>query len=324
MTNLFFSEKTVDKAILPLYNGRMEEKINIIRSDSTDPYQNLAAEEYLTRTALPGAPLLFLWQNDPCVVIGKNQSSRAECDLSAMEQDGIPLVRRLSGGGAVWHDRGNLCFSFISHESDHKVAAQLALVAKTCAAFDIDARPTGRNDIEVDGKKISGNAFYTVGHNKCHHGTLLISADTEALAKYLTVSRKKLEAKGIRSVAARVVNLRELNERITVKTFCDALIRQTGGVCISMPDRRLYEKERKRFASREWLIGSDPAFTDQLEIATEKGLFTLWVSVKNGRVADCTVYTDALDPNAAERLQKALIDTDFDEHNMTELIRRYQ
>ena len=191
----------------------------VIKSNLNDPHRNLAAEEFLTANIGEGTEILFLWQNAATVVIGKNQNSRAECNLEKMEEDGVLLSRRLSGGGAVFHDLGNLCFSFISHEKIHNVTRQLSVIADACRAFGIDAKPTGRNDIEADGRKFSGNAFYSVGENKCHHGTVLISADKSRLANYLTVSKTKLEAKGIKSVRSRVVNLTELVPEMTVEAF---------------------------------------------------------------------------------------------------------
>ncbi len=302
----------------------MKHNYLFIESTCTDPYRNLAVEEHLTQRVKKGAPVLFLWQNDPCVVIGKNQNCHAECDLLAMEREGIPLVRRLSGGGAVWHDRGNLCFSFISHKDDHDIPAQLALVASCCHSFGIDAVPTGRNDIEVNGKKFSGNAFYQVGDNRCHHGTILISADRERLSSFLTVSRHKLEARGIPSVRSRVTNLSELNAGLTPLAFGRALANLCSSLPSPMPPEEAYLSGAAFFASRKWLYGNDPPFTDTWEVPTEKGMFSLSVSVQKGYIVACRVFTDSLDPHASERLEKVLHGTPFDREIISELIRRYQ
>ena len=310
MTNLLFSEKLIDKGAPAVYNGNMK---FIIRSNTTDPYINLAAEEYLTKRVRRGEPILFLWQNADTVVIGKNQNSRAECDLERMKRDGVLLSRRLSGGGAVYHDAGNLCFSFISHEDDHDVAAQLAMIADACAEFGIDARPTGRNDIEADGRKFSGNAFYSIGKNKCHHGTVLIASDTGRLSDYLTVSQTKLEAKGIKSVRSRVVNLSELVPDITVEAFEQALIAAFApDMTLSMPDQTLFAERTDFLSSREWLLGSDPEFTDEIEYRTAEGEFTLHLTVKGEIVTDCTVYTDSLEPEAAQKVCEEVIGKRFE------------
>ncbi len=261
-----------------------------------------------------GDEILFLWQNAPTVVIGKNQNSRAECDLERMEEDGVLLSRRLSGGGAVFHDLGNLCFSFISHAEIHSVTRQLSLIAEACRSFGIDASVTGRNDVEADGRKFSGNAFYSVGENKCHHGTVLISADKSRLANYLTVSKTKLEAKGIKSVRSRVVNLTELVPDITVENFERALIEAfSPDSVLPMPEEGLFAERAEFFSSREWLLGSDPEFTDEVKYRTPEGEFTLHLTVRGETVTDCVVYTDSLDTEATERIRAEVIGKRFEE-----------
>ena len=285
----------------------MTDKILIYISESTDPYRNLAAEEYLTKNARAGETVLFLWRNKSTVVIGKNQNSRAECDLDRMQKDGVSLARRLSGGGAVYHDEGNLCFSFISSEDEHDVSGNLSLIAAACRDFGIAAETSGRNDITADGRKFSGNAFYSIGKNKCHHGTVLISSDTDSLARYLTVPPSKLEAKGIKSVRSRVINLSELNSDITPEAFAAALIRVCRGEIREMPDESLYRARADLFASPAWLYGEDPEFTDEMKYRTAEGEFTLLLTVKHGTITDCKVYTDSLDTSAAEKIRAEVI-----------------
>ena len=286
----------------------------VIKSDSTNPHRNLAAEEFLTANIGEATEILFLWQNASTVVIGKNQNSRAECNLERMEEDGVLLSRRLSGGGAVFHDLGNLCFSFISHANIHNVTRQLAVIADACRTFGIDAAPTGRNDIEADGRKFSGNAFYSVGENKCHHGTVLIASDMGRLSNYLTVSKTKLEAKGIKSVRSRVVNLTELAPEMTVEAFERALIEAFApDMTLPMPNEALYADRAEFLGSREWLLGSDPEFTDEIKYRTAEGEFTLHLTVKGETVTDCVVYTDSLDTEAAERICAEVVGKRFEE-----------
>ncbi len=308
-----------------MYNGNMKNFL-VCKSQFTDPYRNLAAEEYLTRNVREGEPILFLWQNADTVVIGKNQNSYAECNLEVMKKDGVSLSRRLSGGGAVFHDMGNLCFSFISHENDHDVAHQLSVIADACKDFGIEAAPTGRNDIEAEGRKFSGNAFYSIGKNKCHHGTVLISSDKGRLAGYLTVSKTKLQSKGIKSVSSRVVNLREFNENITPESFAEAVIKVCGACLCPMPDEVLFADRAEFFASKEWLYGEDPEFSDEITVSTPSGEFVLLLNVKHGTVAECKIFTDALDTEIAEKMRDALIGRDFSEEEIYRAVleRRYK
>jgi lipoate-protein ligase A len=234
-----------------------------------------------------------------------------------MEEDGVLLSRRLSGGGAVFHDLENLCFSFISHEDIHNVTRQLSVIAEACRAFGIDVKPTGRNDIEADGRKFSGNAFYSVGENKCHHGTVLIASDMGRLSNYLTVSKTKLEAKGIKSVRSRVVNLCELAPELTVEAFESALIAAFApDMTLPMPNEKLYFDRAAFLSSREWLLGSDPEFTDEVKYRTSEGEFTLHLTVKGDTITDCAVYTDALDTEAAEKIRTEIIGKRFEEVNV--------
>lgn len=305
---------------------------SVYRSPYRDPYLHLAAEEYLTKAVKKSEPILFLWQNRETVVIGKNQCSASECALSLMKRDGVLLSRRLSGGGAVFHDEGNLCFSLIAHPDDHDVKKNLSLLSAACREFGITALQSGRNDVCIDGRKFSGNAFYSVSRNQCHHGTVLISADLTRLSRYLTVSRKKLEAKGIKSVTSRVVNLASLSEEITPHSFGDAMIRCIPEVfgmpalLCPMPDVDLYRERAEALATDEWLLGENPEFTTAIDLQTPEGILDLRVKVKSGRIADLVVYTDALSVSLPSDVCAALRGMPYDEeeilHTLEHIITR--
>ena len=139
-----------------------------------EPYRNLAVERYLLEHTPAGSVTLYLWQNKNTVVIGRNQNPWAECNMAQLRRDGGHLVRRLSGGGAVYHDSGNLNFTFLTDARTYNLARQLEVITGALKSLGINAGKSGRNDILVDGRKVSGNAFYTSGGKKYHHGTLLI------------------------------------------------------------------------------------------------------------------------------------------------------
>jgi len=288
-------------------------KFLICESRFTSPYRNLAAEEYLTRTLPDNTSIMFLWQNDNTIVIGKNQNCYAECRVAELAADGGHLARRLSGGGAVRHDMGNLCFSFIARGEDYDVQRQLSVIAAACREFGIDAQPTGRNDITADGAKFSGNAFFSVGDAHCHHGTVLIDCDFGAMARYLTVKKSKLQAKGIESVRSRVVNLNTLCEGLTVPAFCAALRRAYADMAdgevaeLTLPDPSLYAETEKMLSSPEWLYGTNPPMTDEVSGRFPWGGITLRMSVSGGRITDCTADSDALDPEMPAAAARALV-----------------
>ena len=191
----------------------------------TEPYRNLAVERYLLEHTPAGSVTLYLWQNKNTVVIGRNQNPWAECNMTQLRRDGGHLVRRLSGGGAVYHDSGNLNFTFLTDARTYNLARQLEVIIGALKSLGINAEKSGRNDILVDGRKVSGNAFYTSGGKKYHHGTLLIDVKTDEMAKYLTVSPLKLQAKGVSSVKSRVLNLKEVCPSLTVPVLQNALVR---------------------------------------------------------------------------------------------------
>ena len=202
-----------------------------------DPYFNLAMEKWLC-DHLDGRRILYLWQNEHTVVIGKNQNPLKECRLAALKQDGGLLARRCSGGGAVYHDLGNLNFTFLVREADYSVPRQLEVILHALNALGIPAERSGRNDILADGRKCSGNAFYRSEGRCYHHGTLLVDVDRAAMSRYLTVDPAKLAAKGwdydgMASQLAEAYRKAALDNR--------ALLADVGGRFYRWPDpRELY------------------------------------------------------------------------------------
>jgi lipoate-protein ligase A len=272
-------------------------------TDRTVPYENLALEEHLMETVQPGEIILYLWQNRHTVVIGRNQNAWKEVRVPELEKDGGHLVRRLSGGGAVYHDLGNLNFTFLVSQADYDVARQTEVILQAVRSFGIPAERTGRNDITVDGRKFSGNAFYKSGGNAYHHGTLLVHVDMENMARYLNVPRQKLVSKGVSSVRARVVNLQELRPELTIPALIDALTGALGKVYGSLPeelppsriDREKVAAGKAKFSAWDWLYGRPIPFTWEGEARYSWGNIQLQLAVEEGRVKECAAYSDALD-----------------------------
>jgi lipoate-protein ligase A len=272
-------------------------------TECTVPYENLALEEHLLETVQPGEIILYLWQNRHTVVIGRNQNAWKEVRVPDLERDGGHLVRRLSGGGAVYHDLGNLNFTFLVSQAEYDVARQTEVILQAVRSFGIPAERTGRNDITVDGRKFSGNAFYKSGGNAYHHGTLLVHVDMENMARYLNVPKQKLASKGVSSVRARVVNLMELCPELTIPKLRDALIDALGKVYGVMPeelpasriDREKVAAGREKFSAWDWLYGRPIPFTWEGEARFAWGNIQLQLCVESGRVKECAAYSDALD-----------------------------
>ena len=244
----------------------------IFTAPGTDARENIALDEFFLNALPPGQILLYFYINRPSVIIGRNQNPYLECDISRLKQDEVILARRVSGGGAVYHDEGNLNYSFLAHESVYDEGRQTRIILDALKALGLEAEVTGRNDICLDGLKISGNAFAKRGANHMRHGTLLVDADLSVFSNYLTPSRLKLEAKGIKSVRSRVGNLKEKAPGITVGGLKEAIIREFEAAYGKAEDVSLiagHEDEvsglfRKHF-SEEWLYGQTPAYDAQLE-----------------------------------------------------------
>ncbi len=281
--------------------------------ESNDGWRNLAADEYFLNHIGQDEILLHIYINAPSVIIGKNQNAWGECNLRAMDRDGVKLVRRISGGGAVYHDLGNVNFSFIAHQDLYDVQRQLGVILKAVRGLGIDAQFSGRNDLLAEGKKFSGNAFCLRGQGRQHHGTLLLSADLSKLAGYLNVSDEKLRSKGISSVRSRVCNLCEFRPEITNERMIEAL-RQGFAEEYGPPKdweldaaaRREIEALYEKQASWKWRLGEAPRFDLELRRRFDFGEVQILLRFQRGHVKSAEVFSDALDTALAERLKGML------------------
>ena len=304
-------------------------KLYWIETENTEPYLNLAMEEHLTLHGPKEACLLFLWQNRHTVVIGRNQNCWRECRVEALEHDGGFLARRLSGGGAVFHDLGNLNFSFIADRPDYRVDRQLDVILEAVQMAGIRAEKTGRNDITAEGRKFSGNAFYKTESRCCHHGTLMIDTDSEAVSRYLTVSAKKLASKGVASVKSRVASLREFCPGLSVermKQYLIAALEQVYGMSAEelawdAPAEEIL-KSRERFASWEWKYGRRIPFSREVEGRYSWGGIWIQLQVNGGRVARARVYSDALEQNLAQSLEEAFAGAPYGAQGLADCVER--
>ena len=290
--------------------------MKFIISTSDNPYRNLAVEEYLTDHVKENECVLFLWQNHKTVVIGRNQNAFTECKFEKLRNDGGHLARRLSGGGAVFHDNGNLNFSFIASECGYSVEKQISVIIKALEKFGVSAEKTGRNDIEADGRKFSGNAYFQKGEKRCHHGTLMVNVDTEHLSDYLCVSADKLAGKGVESVRSRIVNLSELSSDITIETLKTAMIEAFGeiyggAVEIAMPDMIDIAHLQEKFTSDNWIFGRIKKFDIQISHRFSWGGVEVCFAIDDAKIADVTIYTDALDTDIFEKMTNALTGTNY-------------
>ena len=320
-----------------------------VESHEYNPWKNLAIEKHLADSAQSGDLLpcgetdfviLYLWQNQNTVVIGRGQNALRECRAGLLEDEGGYLARRTTGGGAVYQDMGNLCFTFIASPQQYDLERQMKVIQLACQKFGIETEFSGRNDIITkDGYKFSGNAFSVTASCKIQHGTLMIDLNKEMLSRYLTPSEEKMKAKGVKSVESRVCNLKELNADVTVEAMKEALLEAfaevygeyeriglvedadactcagscgSGSAKICSLRTREFRETYDRFASWDWRYGKSP----ECEMVHSKrfswGEVQVHLKFKNLYIEECKVYSDSLDVEFPEKLEKVLHNQRFD------------
>lgn len=291
---------------------------HFIDTGCTNPWRNLALEELLFERPWQGV-CLYLWQNQNTVVIGRNQNAWKECRLEALEAAGGRLARRSSGGGAVFHDLGNLNFTFLTPRPAYDLHRQLGVIIEAVRSLGLPADFTGRNDIvTTGGAKFSGNAFRYSKETGMHHGTILVDVDMSKLSAYLAPSKAKLAAKGVESVRSRVCNLAELCPGLTIEQVRQAVIaafeKEYGAYSVLQEkdlDPALLEEKEKKYASWEWRLGCSPAFDLEVENRFAWGGVTLQFALSQGKVEEVTAYSDAMDEAFILSLPAALRDVRF-------------
>lgn len=307
----------------------MLERLRVVRTDCTDPHRNLAVEQALLETVGEDECILYLWQNRHTVVIGRNQNAWRECRTEQLEAGGAFLARRLSGGGAVFHDLGNLNFTFLVRKPHYDLDRQLGVIVEACRLLGIPAERSGRNDVLTGGRKFSGNAFYEHRGRCYHHGTLLVDVDMTAMGRYLSPSKAKLEAKGVASVRSRVVNLKDLKPDLTIEEMA-ARMEQAFQLVYGMRAERLetsaldgdcVDALTERNRSWDWLYGRDIPCVLRCGERFPWGEVELRLEVEAGTVHSVTVYTDAMDWTLAPAVERALAGSPF---RREELVRRLE
>lgn len=286
-----------------------------LESPSTDAAFNLALEEYVFQKMPKDREYFMLWQNTDAVIVGKHQNVWEEVNVSYIRENEIPVIRRLSGGGAVFHDLGNLNFTYIVNGEDPQMAMErfAGPLLLACKEFGIEAEITGRNDITVNGRKFSGNARYQEDGRIMHHGTILIGSDLEKMVRTLSAAPDKYISKGIASVRSRVVNLRECtSEALTVEDFWNTFKKQLplenkpyvwteedlGEIC---------KIRDQRYSTWQWNYGNFPMYQVERRRRLEGcGTVTVSMNVLAGTIEELKITGDFLGSGAVYKLEDLL------------------
>lgn len=312
--------------------GRKIEMLFIDNEQHYDPMINLAIEEYCLKYLDPEETYLLFYINQPSIIIGKNQNTIEEINTKYVEDNGIKVVRRLSGGGAVYHDKGNLNFSFITKDdgdSFHNFKKFTEPVIKALEKLGVKAELSGRNDIMADGRKISGNAQFATRGRIFSHGTLLFDSEIEHVVSALNVKKEKIESKGIKSIRSRVANISELmDQKMTTEEFRKILLSYIFDTNGNVPQYRLTEKDwekiheisRDRYQKWEWNYGRSPKFNLQHSKRFSAGSIDLRLEVKKGVIQDCKIFGDFFGVGDIADIEKRLIGQQYDRKTISDVL----
>lgn len=304
-----------------------------IVNKSNDPAYNIALEAYAFKELRDEDEIFILWINEPAIIIGKHQNTIEEINKEYIDEHGIHVVRRLSGGGAVYHDLNNLNYTIISNKADEgafdfKTFSQP--VIETLADLGVTAEFTGRNDLEIDGKKFCGNAQAYSNGRMMHHGCLLFDVDMTVLGNALKVSKDKIESKGVKSVRARVTNiLSELPEKITVHEFSDKILEKMKEHYPDMTEYVLSEDELakiqksadEQFGTWEWTYGAAPEYTISRSVRYPAGKVTTYANVDKSVIKSIKIYGDFFGIKDVKDIEDLLVGVRYEYQDILETLK---
>jgi lipoate-protein ligase A len=297
-----------------------------------DAYTNIAMDAWLLRNLKADEPVFALWRNKRAVIVGRNQNTFAEVNQDYIDSHDVQVVRRVSGGGAVYHDLGNICFTFFvpvassAHVNFHQFVKPMY---DALQSLGIDAQITGRNDLEIQGKKISGNAQRYAGGYLMHHGTLLWDTDVEAMIRSLNVSDEKFVSKAAKSVRARVGNIKDFAPDLDLDLFIEKLkyylTNQGQDGEIILTDEQLADIKKTRdeqFSTWDWNYGKSPKFTFTSHEKFAGGSMDVQADVENGLIKDINFVGDFLGVRDWRDIKEQFLGVKFESNRILEILEK--
>jgi len=307
-----------------------------IVNNSKNPYYNLALEEYILKEKSYLGDFIWLWQNRPAVIIGRNQNAYEEINHQFIKEKEIDVVRRISGGGAVYHDMGNINFTFISkniNKSDNMFHQFTEPVISALRNLGVSAEFSGRNDIVVNNKKVSGNAQAYYQDRLYHHGTLLFDSDLDIIEQVLNVGFDKISSKGIKSVRSRVDNIKPyLKTKINIEDFKSYLISYLLGTkdikqklyCLNDEEQNKIKKlAEEKYQQWNWNYGRSPSFAFVKSGRFIGGKISFYLNVKKGLIIDCKIYGDFFGSKDIEELAKQFEGIEYSQLAFNKVLDRF-
>lgn len=302
----------------------------LINSINSNPYFNIAAEEYFLKYCTENYFVLYI--NSPSIIIGKNQNALSEININYVKKNKIPVVRRLSGGGAVYHSLGNLNFSFIINDSKNNLMNFKKFttpIIEVLKGLSINAENTGRNDLAIEGKKFSGNAQFKSKNRFLHHGTLLFSSDLKEVSRSLNADPMKFEDKSTKSVSSRVTNIADyLKEKLTIEEFKELIFKQ---IITDNPKYHFYELTKNdlekineliktKYETWDWNYGYFPKYNFSNKKKFPGGLIEIYIDVKDGIITNAKIFGDFFSKEDVSIFETTLINVKHDEDSLKNVL----
>lgn len=302
-----------------------------IERDYTNPYFNIAAEEYVLRELTDD--VFMLWRNNPCIIVGKHQNTLAEINIDYVTRHGIPVVRRITGGGTVFHDLGNLNFTFVQNGKPEELVNFRKFtwpIIEVLRNLGVEAKFEGRNDLTIKGKKFSGNAEHVHKSRVLHHGTLLFSAQLGSLTDALKVNPEKFSDKAVKSIRSRVTNISEhLAEKMDVLDFKEKIL---DHIKLKHPEmkvrqfsdgdiQKINELADKKYKTWEWNFGYSPKYNFSTTVKANGGNIQYHLEVKNGIIEQARIFGDYFSMLETSEIEKMLVNVQHDRKTIVERLK---
>jgi len=304
-----------------------------IHNKSNDPYFNMACEEYIFKHV--DEDVFMLWQNHNTIVVGKNQNTIEEIEYNYVKDNDISVVRRLSGGGAVYHDMGNVNFTFVTKYNENFFSEFdyfTKPVIDTLDCLGIKAEQQGRNDISIDGRKFSGNSQVVCKGRILHHGTIMIDVNKDILSKALYVKPSKIESKGIKSVRKRVTNINEhLESKVDPLDFIGILSKYIKSYIEDINDYEFSDSDLNhinnlvdsKYKTWEWNYGNSPEYNIRKEISIPAGKLDVILEINNGYIKNAKIFGDFFGIKDVDEIAQKLVGAKHDKKEISELLKSF-
>lgn len=309
--------------------------VNIIDRSFETPWKNLAYETCLLEAVCnenlrnhQKYAVLLLWQNDNTIVIGRNQNPWKECNMEYVEANNIRIARRITGGGAVYHDSGNINFSFILPSDIYNIQKTSSVIVEAFHNLGIQVEVSGRNDILIDQRKFSGNAYYRMDGAGLHHGTILVASDNQKITSCLTPNKQKLKSKGIDSVKSRVVNVNSIYPDVTMTQIKESISRVfrekfADTQCDTQQnlniDEKRFEKLTEQYSSDNWIYDDYTNVDNTISNHYDWGNIEIKFEFEDEKISKCKIVTDSLEVEVITRIEEILQGSKLTKENLSQI-----